>query len=109
MDAQRRVARFAADHELNGTLPYRALDLAAETGEIAAELTDSTAYGTKPDEVAVARDELGDALFSLLLLCESLDVDAETALDESLAKYERRIDETGSPGSKETNQTHDRH
>ena len=101
MDAQRRVARFADEHDMDGTVPFRALDLAAETGEIAAELTDSTAYGTEPAEAAIARDELGDALFSLLLLCESVDVDAEAALEESLAKYERRIDATGSPDSGE--------
>lgn len=101
MDAQRRVARFADEQELDGTVPYRALDLAAETGEIAAELTDSTAYGTEPANADVARDELGDALFSLLLLCESLDVDAEAVLEESLAKYRRRIRETGSPDSEE--------
>ena len=99
MDAQRRVVRFADEHDLDGTVPYRALDLAAETGEIAAEVTKSTGYGERPGDLAVARDELGDALFSLLLLCDALDVDADEALAESLAKYRRRLDETGSPAS----------
>jgi NTP pyrophosphatase (non-canonical NTP hydrolase) len=44
---------------------------------------------------------LGDALFALLALCSDLDVDADAALEESLAKYERRLDSTGAAGSGE--------
>lgn len=40
----------------------------------------------------IAEDELGDALFALLALAERLDVDASAALDESITKYERRMD-----------------
>jgi NTP pyrophosphatase (non-canonical NTP hydrolase) len=47
----------------------------------------------------VKRDEIGDALFSLLAFANSLDVDADAALDDALAKYERRIDATGDPSS----------
>ena len=50
-------------------------------------------------DLDIATDEIGDALFSLLAVAESLDVDAGDALDESLAKYEARIDETGSASS----------
>jgi NTP pyrophosphatase (non-canonical NTP hydrolase) len=37
-----------------------------------------------------AAEELGDALYVLLVLANSLDVDMETALRSVLAKYERR-------------------
>ena len=46
-------------------------------------------------------DEVGDALFSLLAIADSLDIDAGDALDEALEKYEARIDETGSASSGE--------
>ncbi|WP_135829288.1 MazG-like family protein [Halorussus halobius] len=101
MDAQRKVAQFLATHEMDADPAYRALDLASEVGELAREVNDSTDYGDSPGDVAASSDELGDALFALLALAASLDVDAGSALDESLAKYEDRIDETGDPGSGE--------
>lgn len=99
MDAQREVAAFLATHDLETDPAYRLLDLAAEVGEMAAAATASTDYGGDPGAIDVPRDELGDALFALLALAEELDVDARAALDESLAKYEDRLDETGDPGS----------
>lgn len=99
MDEQRKVSEFVAAHELEGKPAFRILDLAAEVGEIAADATKSTSWGTKPDELDVKTDEIGDALFSLLLVAESLDTDAGEALDEALEKYERRITETGSASS----------
>jgi NTP pyrophosphatase (non-canonical NTP hydrolase) len=99
MDDQARVAAFLDEHDLETDPAYHALDLAAEVGEIAADVNDSTDYGANPDAATVPRDELGDALFALLATCESLDVDASAALSESLEKYERRIAETGDVGS----------
>ena len=54
---------------------------------------------TVPESVDIDRDELGDTLFALLALAEELDVDASAALEQSLEKYERRIDKRGSAGS----------
>ncbi|WP_435185158.1 nucleotide pyrophosphohydrolase [Halobellus sp. EA9] len=98
-DAQRRVADFLAAADLHAHPAYRLLDLTAEVGELAADATASSDYGADPESLSVNRDELGDALFALLALADELDVDAGAALDESLAKYEARIDETGAPGS----------
>ena len=86
MDSQDRVATFVDERDVDAEPAYRVLDLAAETGEIAADPAKSSDYG--------------DALFSLLATAESLDIDAGAALDGSLAKYERRVDESGDPGSK---------
>jgi len=101
MNAQRKVAEFLATHDADADPTYRVLDLASEVGELAKEVNDSTDYGDAPEDVAVDSDELGDALFALLALAESLDVDADAALDEALAKYEGRIEQTGDPGSGE--------
>lgn len=99
MDAQDRVATFVAAHDLECPPAYRLLDLAAEVGELAADANATSWYGRDPESLDVEADEVGDALFSLLALAESLDVDAEAALDASLAKYEERLEESGSAGS----------
>jgi len=99
MDSQDRVAAFVDEHDMDADPAYRVLDLAAEVGEIAADAAKSSDYGDAPDELSVSEDELGDALFALLATAESLDIDAEAALETSLAKYEHRVDESGDPGS----------
>jgi NTP pyrophosphatase (non-canonical NTP hydrolase) len=101
MDEQDRVAAFVAEYGLEADPEYRALDLASEVGEIAKEVTESADYGDAPENVDVAADELGDALFALLALSDSLGVDAGDALDEALAKYRERLDETGTAASGE--------
>ena len=101
MKPQRKVETFLAEHEMDADPAYRILDLASEVGELAKDANESTDYGASPEELDVNADELGDALFSLLAVAESLDVDAEAALDEALAKYEERIEATGDPGSGE--------
>ena len=101
MDEQRRVAEFVAAHDLDASPEFRILDLVAEVGEIAADATKSSAYGAEPEDLSVRSDEVGDALFSLLAVADSLDINAGDALDEALEKYEVRIDETGSVSSGE--------
>jgi NTP pyrophosphatase (non-canonical NTP hydrolase) len=102
MRAQSTVAEFVAEHDLEAPPAYRLLDLVSELGELAKDAAESTDYGASPDDLAVASDEVGDALFALLALAESLDVDAEAALEESLAKYEARMEAgADAPGSGE--------
>ena len=101
MDEQSRVASFIAENELEAPAAYRLLDAVSELGEVSKAVCTSTAYGDVPADVAVPEDELGDALFALLALCVELDVDAGTALETSLSKYENRLAETGDAGSGE--------
>lgn len=100
MDAQEKVSDFIEEHGLDGTPEFRILDLASEVGEIAADAAKSADYGLQPEEVDVKTDEIGDALFSLLAVAESLGIDAEKALEEALSKYESRIRSKGDPGSR---------
>jgi NTP pyrophosphatase (non-canonical NTP hydrolase) len=100
MEEQRRVAAFIAAHDLSGTTEFRLLDLVSEVGEMAKDAAESTGYGESPGDVEVRTDEIGDALFSLLAVAESLDVDASAALDEALEKYEARMNESGTPSSR---------
>ena len=74
------------------------LDLVSEVGEIAKEVNLSTAYGAE-EGVEIADDELGDALFALLALADGIDVDAGSALEAAIGKYERWLDASGDAGS----------
>ncbi|WP_254809415.1 MazG-like family protein [Natronosalvus amylolyticus] len=103
MDEQQRVADFLERHDLHTDPAYRTLDLVSEVGEVTKEINESTGYGSDPGDVAVARDELGDVFFALLSLCVELNVDASSVLEESLSKYERRLETQDTPGSAESN------
>lgn len=80
MKEQRRVAAFVEENGLEAPPEFRLLDLVSELGEVAKDAAESTDYGDDPGALAVQRDELGDALFSLL------------ALADALAKYARRME-----------------
>lgn len=99
MDEQRRVAAFLAANDMEAPPEFRLLDLVSELGEVAKEVNESTAYGADPDDVSVADDEIGDALFALLALADSVDVDAGEALETAISKYEDRIAEKGDASS----------
>lgn len=99
MKEQEKVAEFIDEQDLEGTTAFQILDLAAEIGEIAADAAKSANYGTEPENLDVKEDEIGDALFSLFAVAESLDIDAGEALEAALEKYRRRIEETGDAGS----------
>lgn len=97
--AQRQVAAFIAEHDLQAPAAYRLLDVHAELGELASEVVGSTRYGADPATVTVAEDEVGDALFALLAFAEAVGVDAGTALETAMEKYEDRIATTGDAAS----------
>jgi NTP pyrophosphatase (non-canonical NTP hydrolase) len=101
MDEQRAVAEFVATHDVEAPPAYRLLDLVSEVGELAKDAAESTGYGTDPEGIEIAEDELGDALFALLALAESLEIEADEALATALAKYEDRMAEKGDPASGE--------
>ena len=99
MDEQRTVAEFVDAHDLETPPEYRLLDLVSEIGELAKDANTSTGYGEAPEDLEIASDEIGDALFALLALADSLEVDAGDALEEAMAKYERRLGGRETPGS----------
>jgi NTP pyrophosphatase (non-canonical NTP hydrolase) len=99
MNQQEKVADFIEKHDMDGTPEFRILDLVSEIGEVAKDATKSAGYGVEPENLSVKKDEIGDVLFSVLAVAESLDIDADEALDVALEKYERRINQKGDPGS----------
>ena len=78
----------------------RYMDLLSEIGEMGKEIVKSTNYG-KRDFVMNDRimDEIGDCLFSLLAMCNELNIDAQDALLQSISKYERRFEANGTISS----------
>jgi len=99
MDEQEKVADFIDEHDLNGRAEFRILDLVSEVGEVAKDASKSTGYGERPEYIEIKKDEIGDVLFSLLALAESLDIDSDEALKMAIEKYESRIETKGSPDS----------
>ena len=86
---QSKVSQFNQERNLNIAYTLRILDLSSEIGEIC-KLGFSTGLGKKIEH-EIWQEELGDALYSLLSLMNSLDVDAEKTLDAVLRKYEERM------------------
>ena len=100
VDWQQRVAAFARCHDLLYGPTVHALDLVSEVGEMAKELLLATDYGRQSPQLRPELSgELGDVLYSLLMLTEACGVDAGSALNATLEKYERRLAEKGRAGS----------
>ena len=97
---QNRVLSFINQHNLNGDGTIRYIDLVSEVGELGKELLKAGGYETrvfeKNDNMI---EEMGDCLFSLYALCCALDIDAETALNIALSKYQMRFEQKGAIGS----------
>ena len=91
MDEQTAVAEFVAEHDIEAPPAYRLLDLVSEVGELAKDAAESTDYGSAPEEIEIAEDELGDTLFALFALADAAGIDAEDSLETALSKYERRL------------------
>ena len=99
MKRQQQVADVLRHSDIDTPPAYQLLDVVSELGDIAAQVNETTGYGTDSTALSIPEDELGDALFALLALCEELDVDADAALSTALAKYEGRSGTSGTPAS----------
>jgi NTP pyrophosphatase (non-canonical NTP hydrolase) len=78
---------------------HRLLDTFSELGEVAKEILKMSNYGR--DEFQFREEvkgELGDVLYSLITVANSLNVDLEEELQQVLKKYQKRL-EKGSPDS----------
>ena len=88
MEIQEKVKKFCEEHNLTGSAEIRMLDLVSEIGEVAKEIIKTTDYGKKEAEYRKEiESELGDALFSLMTVANTYDVDMEAALNKVLEKY----------------------
>ena len=96
---QDKVKNFCEQHNLSTSSEARFLDIVSELGELAKEILLHSGYGKKTiDHSARLEEEVGDTIFSLIALSNSLDIDMEAAFDKVLKKYELRA-YTGSLGA----------
>lgn len=94
---QDRVDRLIRQYNLTDDGVVRYIDLVSEVGELGKELLKATDYGTiisRKNETMT--EEMGDCLFSIFALCCALDLDAETALNVAINKYQKRFGQKGS-------------
>jgi len=97
--AQRKVREFVAASGFATSLEAHVLDLASEVGELAKAWLEATGYGKRAvNDVRAMRDELGDALYSLLVVANQLEVDVDELLDTTLNKYAQRHRASPEPG-----------
>lgn len=90
---QTTVEKFCTDNNLQCDAVSRLLDLHSELGELSKEVLKITNYG-KNQILPKNKDlelEMGDALFSLICLANTLDINLESALEDALIKYTNRI------------------
>jgi NTP pyrophosphatase (non-canonical NTP hydrolase) len=100
-NTQKAVSTFCQDNNIEASPLFRLLDLSSELGEIAKEFLHITNYGKDLNiiKTEALEAELGDALFSLICLANSLDINLESSLAKVMEKYAMRIKQTGNPGS----------
>ncbi|MCX8147507.1 MAG: nucleotide pyrophosphohydrolase [Candidatus Woesearchaeota archaeon] len=102
-ELQKKIKKFCKENNLESPIEHRVLDTISELGEVAKEILKMSDYGRKPIELKKEsmeklKPELGDLLFSVITLANSLNIDLEDALDIALKKYEKRL-KKGSAGS----------
>jgi len=98
-EQQRKVSGFLENNDMQAPPEFRIMDFVSEAGEIVKDAVKTADYGEAREELEVKEDEIGDVIFSILAVADSLKIDAEEAFNEALEKYEKRIDEGGDPGS----------
>jgi len=99
---QERVFSFTEENNLNTNQEIRALDLVSEIGELSKEIIKSTDYGKKEKVITEnTKSEMGDVLFSLIILANSNNIDLEEALLLVLEKYNSRLKKGGAGSENE--------
>lgn len=98
-ELQKRIREFSKNNNLDSAPEYKILDTISELGEVAKEMLKMTNYGKEKmkfrDEM---KSELGDLLYSVTTIANSLNVDLEEAIESVLIKYEKRL-KNGGAGS----------
>ena len=101
-EVQENVAQMTEKYNLEISPELRYIDLTSEVGELGKEILLSTEYG-KNQFCATdnLESEIGDTLYSLICIANSLDINLSNALIKVIQKYEQRFFEKGNIGSKQ--------
>jgi len=99
-DYQHTAAKLAGEYGLDASIMARYADLVSEIGELGKELLLGSNYGKEePHITGGTAKEMGDVLFSLALLANSLNLDLGKCFAAAVEKYRKRFQATGKIGS----------
>lgn len=103
-ESQAQVARLVAHYpeQLTMSPAVALLDVVSEMGEVAKALLETNDYGRSTrTRLAHKRltEELGDVLYSIILLANSVGIDLAVSLQATLRTIEQRIRTQGHAGS----------
>ena len=99
-DMQNVVKKIVTKYDLEIKPELRYVDLVSEVGEVGKELLKGTDYGKNEFYKTSDLDlEIGDTLFSLICIANSLNIDLNRVLKEVINKYDKRFAENGNIGS----------
>lgn len=100
---QNVVLELVKKYNLETTIELRYIDLVSEVGELGKEILKGNNYGKekfkKTDNI---ESEIGDVLFSLSCIANTLNINLEKVLNDVLKKYTDRFDKKGHIGSEES-------
>lgn len=100
LEFQQLIEKMVKKYDLETTIESRYIDLVSEVGELGKEILKGTSYGKKEfDKTENFESEIGDALFSLTCIANTLDINIEEALYNSMKKYNQRFKQKGDIGS----------
>lgn len=92
----KKVEKFIAEYNIKTDYKTRYIDLVSEVGELGKELLLSDNYNKEKFNITNNTIyEIGDCLFSLIALCNELNIDHNEALKCSLEKYKKRFEVKG--------------
>ncbi len=98
-ELQDKIQKYVEKNKLDSPLEFRVLDLTSEVGEVSKEILKMTNYGTSPlNKNKEIKSELGDVLYSLIVVANKLNINLEESLNLVLEKYSKRL-KKGSAGS----------
>ena len=95
-----KIFDYIVPNDLESSIEVRYIDLVSEVGELGKEILKSSHYGK--ESFSSTKDfelELGDVLFSLICVANSLNMDLDQAISNVLKKYHDRFSTKGNIGS----------
>ncbi len=83
-----------ARHDLKTAPEWSLLDMQAQLGELTRALLKQTQFGREEIQLPpeIAREKIGDLLFALAYFAHLHNVDLETALHNSIARFEKKLE-----------------
>ncbi len=85
---------FIARHDLETAPQWSLLDIQAQLGELTRALLKQSNFGREEIQLApeIAHEKIGDLMFSIAYFALLHNVDIETAMHDSIKRFERKLE-----------------